>query len=81
MLAYARHPRLNGAPQQSCSKFLAIWHHNSLNCGLNEISTQQNSHKSPKLTQRCRTQQLTHSAWSSQLLETLRERHNWLVMY
>ncbi|MCC5600885.1 hypothetical protein [Nostoc favosum] len=64
-----------------CSKVLAIWHHLSLNCRLNEISTEQNSHKSPKLTQRCRTQQPTHSARSSQLLETLRERYNWLVMY
>ncbi|MCC5609751.1 hypothetical protein LC612_23980 [Nostoc sp. CHAB 5834] len=40
------------------------------------------------LIQRCRTQQPTHSARSSQLLETLRVacfpagvRHNWLVMY
>ncbi|MCC5661942.1 hypothetical protein LC608_34400 [Nostoc sp. XA010] len=33
------------------------------------------------LTQRCRTQQPTHSARSSLLYETLREHYNWLVMY
>ncbi|MEH2012338.1 hypothetical protein [Nostoc sp.] len=34
------------------------------------------------LTQRCKiTSQATYSARSSQLLETLRERYNWLVIY
>ncbi|MDZ8091899.1 MAG: hypothetical protein RMZ42_08145 [Nostoc sp. DedQUE05] len=34
------------------------------------------------LTQRCKiTQQPIHSAWSSLLYETLRERHNWLVIH
>ena len=65
-----------------CSKVLAIWHNKFLFCSLNEISTERNSHKSPVVTQRYRiTSQATKSARSSQLLETLRERHNWLVIY
>jgi len=78
---------LHGAPEQLCLKVLAIWHHKSVNCRLNEISREWDSTRNalvkaslpPRqlLTQRCRiTQQPTHSPRSSPHYNWLVERHH-----